>query len=99
MILDTPLERAWAVLGRLEPARGTIAGHTGTARLESADDDTHTAVLRVHGSGRTITVTATLSAAGDGTRLELEPDAPHVFAATLAAALVKPGPPSRLVRA
>ena len=41
MILETPLDEAWATLSTLAPARGTLAGHTGTAMLEEADDDTH----------------------------------------------------------
>ena len=53
MILETPLDQAWAVLANLPPARGTVSGYTGTARLEEADDDTHTAILRLQGTGRT----------------------------------------------
>ena len=43
MILETPLDEAWA--DALDAAAGarTLAGHTGTAVLEEADDDTHTA--------------------------------------------------------
>ena len=73
MILDTPLEKAWAALSTLAPARGTVAGYTGTAVLEEADDDTHTATLRLQGIGpdgpMVASVTATLEAAGGGTRL------------------------------
>jgi hypothetical protein len=99
VILATPLDQAWAALSHLKSARGTIAGHTGTARLEVADDDTHTAVFRLHGSGRTVTATATLTRSEAGTRLDVTPELPHAFTATLAAALSAPGPLSRLVRA
>ena len=99
MSLDTPLDQAWAALSHLQPARGTIAGHSGIARLESADDDTHTAVFRLQGSGQTLTATVTLTAFGNKTRLDVTPALPHAFKATLAAALTRPGPLSRLVRA
>jgi len=100
VILDTSLEQAWSTLSHLKPVRGTLAGHTGTARLEVADDDTHTAVFRLQGSGRTVTARATLTRAEHGTRLTVSPpELPHAFTATLAAALVKPGPLPRLVRA
>ena len=109
MILDTPLDAAWAALSTLGPVRGTIAGHTGTARLEEVDDDTHTATLRLQGTGPsgpvTATVTATLEPSGDGTRLHLATRAhPHppdaasieVVAATLAAAIsARPVEPAR----
>ena len=69
MILETPLDEAWAALSHLPPARGTVAGYTGTARLEEVDDDTHTAILRLQGTGPngpvTATITATLEAVGD----------------------------------
>jgi hypothetical protein len=75
VILATPLDEAWATLSTLAPARGTLAGHTGTAMLEEADDDTHTARLRLQGVGPngpvTATVTATLEPVGAGTRLHL----------------------------
>ena len=75
MILETPLDEAWATLSTLAPARGTLAGHTGTATLEEADDDTHTARLRLQGTGPngpvTATVTATLEPVDTGTRLHL----------------------------
>ena len=52
MILETPLDEAWATLSTLAPARGTLAGYTGTIVLEEADDDTHTAArLRLQGVG------------------------------------------------
>ena len=62
MILETPLDEAWATLSTLAPARGTLAGHTGTATLEEADDDTHTARLRLQGTGPNGPVTATVTA-------------------------------------
>jgi hypothetical protein len=82
MILETPLEAAWAALSSLAPARGTVDGHTGTAVLEEADDDSHTATLRLQGIGPhgpvTATVTAALEPAGAGTRLHLATRAyPH----------------------
>ena len=111
MILDTALDDAWAILSTLPPARGTVAGYTGTARLEEADDDTHTAILRLNGRGPTgpvtATITATLEAVANGTRLHFstkahtQPDAQsiHVLTATLAAAITKRGAPSRLISA
>ena len=62
MILETPLDEAWATLSTLAPARGTLAGHTGTAMLEEADDDTHSARLRLQGTGPNGPVTATVTA-------------------------------------
>jgi hypothetical protein len=103
VIIDAPLDQAWSTLSHLKPARGTIAGFTGTARLEVADDDTHTATWRLHGVGpdgtRTAIVVTRLEATDDGTDLSVDPELPRAFIATLAAALVRPGPPSRLVRA
>ena len=112
MILEMPLEQAWAVLSRIPPARGTVSGYTGTARLEEADDDTHTAILRLNGTGPkgpvTAMITATLEAVDHRTRLHFstkahpQPDAQsiHVLTATLAAVLTKPGaPPQRLISA
>jgi carbon monoxide dehydrogenase subunit G len=109
MILDTPLEAAWAALSALAPARGTVAGYTGTAVLEEADDDTHTATLRLQGTGPegfvTATVTATLEPAGAGTRLHFATrahpraaDAAVIEAVTrvLAAAIAAPEPPRRV---
>jgi hypothetical protein len=105
MILDTPLEAAWAALAALAPARGTVAGYTGTAVLEEADDDTHTATLRLQGTGPegfvTATVTARLEPAGAGTRLHFATRAhPHAADAAvieavtrvLAAAITAPPP-------
>ena len=102
MILETPLDEAWATLSTLAPARGTLAGHTGTATLEEADDDTHTATLRLQGTGPngpvTATVTATLEPVPSGTRLHLAtrtyPDPPHagdieLIANTIAAWLAR----------
>lgn len=102
MILETPLDEAWAKLSALAPARGTLAGHTGTAVLEEADDDTHTARLRLQGVGPngpvTATVMATLEAVESGTRLHLAtrtyPDPPHadeisLLASTIAAWLAR----------
>ena len=111
MILDTPLDHAWAALASLPPARGTVSGHYGTARVEEADDDTHTAILRLNGTGPngpvTATVTATLEAVENGTRLHfstrahprLDERSIHVLTATLAAAITAPGPPRRLISA
>jgi hypothetical protein len=112
VILERPLQEAWATLASLPPARGTVAGYTGTARLEEADDDTHTAILRLTGRGpqgpMTATITATLEAVGPQTRLHFstrahpQPDAQsiHVLTATLAAAITKRGSaPSRLISA
>jgi len=112
LILARPLDDAWAALSRLPPARGTVAGYSGSARLEEADDDTHTAVLRLTGGGPkgpvTATITARLEAVDRRTRLHFstkahpQPDAEaiHVLTATLAAALTKPGAaPSRLISA
>jgi hypothetical protein len=93
--VDTPLDQAWATLSHLAPARIKIAGHAGVLRLEVADDDTHTATFRL----RTLAFTAALTAAGAGTRLDVAPELPHAFTATLAAALTRPGPLPRLVRA
>jgi len=111
VILEMPLEQAWAVLSRIPPARGTVSGYTGTARLEEADDDTHTAILRLQGTGphgpTTATITATLEPVGNATRLHFStrahprPDAAaiHVLTATLAAAISGQGPPQRLISA
>jgi hypothetical protein len=97
VILEAPLEKAWAALSTLAPARGTVGAYTGTARLEEADDDTHRATLRLHGRGPvgpvTATVTATLEAAGAVTRLHVGVHPPadaetiHALEATLASAL------------
>jgi hypothetical protein len=111
VILDRPLAEAWAALSSLPPARGTVAGYSGTARLEEVDDDTHTAILRLSGTGPdgpvTATITATLEAADQRTRLHFstrahpQPDARsiHVLTATLAAAITRPGAPQRLISA
>jgi hypothetical protein len=112
VILERRLEEAWSTLSTLPPARGTVAGYSGTARLVEVDDDTHTAILRLTGSGPsgpvTATITATLEAVEHGTRLHFstkahpQPDAQsiHVLTATLAAALTKPGAaPQRLISA
>jgi hypothetical protein len=108
MILETPLDEAWATLSTLAPARGTLAGHTGTAVLEEADDDTHTARLRLQGVGPngpvTAMVTATLEPVAAGTRLHLAtrgfPDPPHaedieLIANTIAAWLARRVEPPR----
>jgi len=75
VILTTPLDAAWAVLSTLAPARGKVSVFTGVARLVEADDDTHTATLRVFGTGPfgpvRATVTATLEAVPGGTRLHV----------------------------
>lgn len=111
MILETPLDQAWARLSQLPPARGTVAGYTGVARLEEADDDTHTAILRLNGTGPngpvTATITATLEAVEHRTRLHFSTKAHpqptagaiHVLAATLADALSTQGAPRRLISA
>jgi carbon monoxide dehydrogenase subunit G len=111
VILDRPLDEAWAALSSLPAVRGTVAGYSGTARLEEVDDDTHTAILRLNGRGPegpvVATITATLEAVGDGTRLHFstrahpQPDARQIRAltATLAAAITKPGAPQRLISA
>jgi hypothetical protein len=103
VIIDAPLDQAWSTLSHLRPVRGTIAGYTGTARLEVADDDTHTATWRLHGSGpegtRTAIVVTRLETTESGTELSVDPQLPRAFIATLAVALVRPGPLSRLVRA
>ena len=111
MILDTPLDQAWARLAQLPPARGTVAGYTGVARVEEADDDTHTAILRLNGAGPngpvTATITATLEAVENRTRLHFSTKAHpqpaaaaiHVLAATLADALTTRGAPRRLISA
>ena len=105
VILDTPLDAAWAALSTLPPARGTVAGYTGTARLEEADDDTHTAILRLNGSGprrpvdarrsrrRSEPVARAAPALHFSTPRHPQPDAAsiHVLTATLAAALTQPG--------
>ena len=101
MILDASLQEAWTTLSHLPPARGTVAGYTGSARLVEADDDTHTAILHLHGHGphgpQTATVTARLEPFGEKARLEfaIEPQPGNVqaFKATLAAALAKPSAP------
>jgi carbon monoxide dehydrogenase subunit G len=111
VILDISPERAWAALSALPPARGTVAGYSGLVRVEELDDDTHTAVLRLAGTGphgpATATITATLEAVPNGTRLHFStrahprPDAQaiHTITATLAAALTAPGAPARLIPA
>jgi carbon monoxide dehydrogenase subunit G len=111
VILERPLDDTWAALSSLPPARGTVAGYSGTARLEEADDDTHTAVLRLTGTSPqgpvTATITATLEAVDRRTRLHFstkahpQPDAQaiHVLTPTLAAALTRSGAPSRLISA
>jgi carbon monoxide dehydrogenase subunit G len=111
VILERSLAEAWAALSGLPPVRGTVAGYSGTARLEEVDDDTHTAILRLTGTGPngpvTATITATLEASDHGTRLHFstrahpQPDAQsiHALTATLAAALTRPGAPQRLISA
>jgi carbon monoxide dehydrogenase subunit G len=75
VILATPLEAAWAALSALPPARGRASVYTGVARLVEADDDTHTATLRLYGTGPfgpvRATVTATLEPVAAGTRLHV----------------------------
>jgi hypothetical protein len=61
VIVDASLQEAWSALSRLY----TVRGPAGVARLEEADDDTHRAAWRYRGS----TVTATLEADGERTRL------------------------------
>jgi hypothetical protein len=61
VIVDAPLHEAWSTLSRLH----TVRGPAGVARLEEADDDTHRAAWRYDGT----TVTATLEADGERTRL------------------------------
>jgi hypothetical protein len=112
VILERRLEEAWSTLSTLPPARGTVAGYSGTARLVEVDDDTHTAILRLNGTGPqgpvTAMITATLEAVDHRTRLHFstkahpQPDAQsiHVLTATLAAVLTKPGAaPQRLISA
>jgi hypothetical protein len=99
VLLTTGLEDAWAALSTLAAARGTIAGYTGTARLEALDDDTHTAWLRLQGTGpdgpATATVTVTLAPDPAGTRLTVEtPAEQDLVTATLAAALAPAAPPA-----
>jgi hypothetical protein len=76
VIVAAPLGRAWEALVALPPLRDA----TGLLVLEEADDDTRTAALRYRGA----TITATLVAAGEQTRLELS--APALDGAALDAA-------------
>jgi hypothetical protein len=97
MILAASLQDAWTALANLAPARGTVAGYTGTARLEAVDDDTHTVWLRLQGAGPagpvTAMVAARLEAAGAATRLHVDAPAEHeLVTRTLAAALAPPAP-------
>jgi hypothetical protein len=95
VIVAAPLGRAWEALVALPPLRDAI----GLLVLEEADDDTRTAALRYRGA----TITATLVAAGEQTRLELS--APALDGAALdaaakrMAAALAPRRPGRLVAA
>jgi hypothetical protein len=76
--LPLPIGDAWRALTALPPARGELAGYTGTAVLEEADEDVHVAVFRLQGTAGTAAATATLTAAlapaSDGTSLAFELD-------------------------
>jgi hypothetical protein len=89
MRLPMTIDDAWRALTALPPARGELAGYTGTAVLEEADDDVHVAVFRLQGSAETAAATATLTTAlapaSDGVSLGLELD-------------LRPGPGSALTR-
>jgi hypothetical protein len=89
MRLPMPIDDAWRALVALPPTRGELAGYTGTAVLEEADDDVHVAVFRLQGSAGTAMATATLTAglapASDGTSLAFELD-------------LHPGPGAELTR-
>ena len=75
VILETPLDEAWAALSTLAAGARRRSPATPAPRLEEADDDTHTAMLRLQGTGPngpvTATVTATLERVDDRTRLHL----------------------------
>jgi hypothetical protein len=89
MRLPMTIDDAWRALTALAPARGELAGYTGTAVLEEADDDVHVAVFRLQGSAETAAATATLTTAlapaSDGVSLGLELD-------------LRPGPGAALTR-
>jgi hypothetical protein len=78
MRVPVTIDDAWRALVALRPARGELAGYSGTAVLEEADDDVHVAVFRLQGSAGTATATATLTTAlapaSDGTSVAFELD-------------------------
>jgi hypothetical protein len=52
-------DEAWRALAALPPARGSAAGYDGSVVLEEADDEAHTATLRLRGVAGAATVSAT----------------------------------------
>jgi hypothetical protein len=72
------IDEAWRRVLAAGTLRGSLAGYTGTAILEEADDDEHVARFRLQGmrgpSPATATITATLAAAGEGTEVALSAD-------------------------
>jgi hypothetical protein len=72
------IDDVWRALLAHPSRRGTLAGYTGTAVLEEADDDARVARFRLQGARdglpATARVTAALTAAGDGTEIGLAAD-------------------------
>jgi hypothetical protein len=75
MRIAAPIDDVWRSLLGATMLRGSLAGYTGTAVLEEADEDEHVARLRLQGtrdgSPATATLTAALSPAGDATEVDL----------------------------
>jgi hypothetical protein len=74
MRVAAPLDAVWARVLARPALRGSLAGHTGTAVLEEADDDAHVARFRLQGERATATVTAALRPAGEATDVDLRAD-------------------------
>jgi hypothetical protein len=101
MRLAAPVDEVWRRVLAAPALRGSLAGYTGTAILEEADEDEHVARFRLQGirgaSPATATITAALSPAGDATEVDLRaavhgdvtPDA--LLAAVAGAVAAPPG--------
>jgi hypothetical protein len=75
MRIAAPVEEVWRRVLAATGLRGSLAGYTGTAVLEEADEDEHVARFRLQGtrdaSPATATLTAALSPAGEETEVAL----------------------------
>jgi hypothetical protein len=73
------IDETWRRLLATGTQRGWLAGYTGTAILEEADDDERVARFRLQGARdgepATATVTAALAPAGEGTEVEIAVEA------------------------
>jgi hypothetical protein len=95
MRVAAPVDDVWRRVLAAAPLRGALAGYTGTAVLEEADDDERVARFRLQGMSAgapaAARVTAALSPAGAGTEIALFADvfgevAPGALLAAVAAA-------------